>query len=738
MRISMGITMGRVLALGASALLAGSLAVATGGTAYAADKITVTSPGTQTTNPLSTPVSLQIKATDSVKSTLTYAATGLPDGLAISKTTGLISGTITAAGTYAVKVTVTDAKKATGSAAFTWTAGNTITITNPGTQSTSAGAPVSLAILAADDDKATALTWSAAGLPAGLAINAASGIITGAPTAPGTSTVTVKVHDATGSATSATFTWKVANRVLVTAPGTERSTVRVPITPVPVTATDSTKGEPITFSAANLPPGLKISAAGTISGTPAGKAGNYTVTVTARDGTGATGSAPIGWTVANLVTVPVPGPKQWWVGIPVSLTVKATDSDPAQKLTYKATGLPGGLSINAATGLISGTPGKIAAGAITVTATDGVKSVGTATFRWLAGEPIKIPAVGRVPDNAGLGVTVKVSYTELAPRDQVTLQAHGLPHGMTFNAAARTIFGWPATPGTYPVTIVATGTRGDSRSMTFPLVVKPDRTAGQVGQLQLDLGGKCLDDTGQVSGQSTRVVLWSCQPGAPQRWTLVTDGTIRIGTRCLEVSGTSNDYLGKTVQLWGCAEGSARETWVTGTAGQLVNAATGLCLADASSSTVNGTIPTLASCRVTRSQVWIMPPARILSGRAGKCVDDLHSNGVDGNPVDMFSCNGTTSQDWTFANDFTVRIFGDKCLTDPGKPGAAGVRIELWDCVAGDKGQQVVIVPTGGLSSELTIGGVCVAIPSMTAGDTASLVTGKCSAADPDVHWHIW
>jgi Ricin-type beta-trefoil lectin domain/Putative Ig domain len=738
MRISMRITINRILGLGASALLAGSLAVATSGTAYAADKITVTNPGTQTTNPLSTAVSLQIKAADSVKSTLTYAAAGLPAGLTISKTTGLISGTITAAKTYSVKVTVTDAKAATGSASFTWTAGNTVTITNPGTQSTAVGAPVALAILAADDDKATALAWSAAGLPPGLAINAVSGIITGAPTTPGTSTVTVKVVDKDGSGTSATFTWKVANLVTVTAPGTERSTVSVAITPVTVTATDSTKGEPITFTAANLPPGLAISAAGKISGTPTGKAGNYTVTVTGTDGTGATGRAPIGWTVANLVTVPVPTPKQWWVGIRVSLTVKAIDSDPAQRLTYTATGLPGGMSINPATGLISGTPGKIAAGAVTVTATDGVKSVGTATFRWLVGEPIQIPAIGRVPINAGLGVTVHVRYVVVAPHDQVTLQAHGLPHGMTFNAGSGTIFGWPTAPGTHPVTIVAHGSRGDSRAMVFPLVVKPDATAGQVGQLRLDLGGKCLDDTGQTTGGSTKVVLSTCQSGAPQSWTLVTDGTIRVGSRCLEVSGSSNNYLGKTVQLWGCAEGAARETWVTGAAGQLINSASGLCLADASSSTVNGVVPALVSCRVTPSQVWIMPATRLLSGRAGKCADDLHSSGVDGNPVDMFSCNGTNSQDWSFGNDFTVRIFGNKCLTDPGKLGVAGVKIQLWTCAAGDKGQKVVVVPTGGLSSELTIDGVCVAIPSMTAANTSSLITGKCSATDPDVHWHIW
>ena len=80
-------------------------------------------------------------------------------------------------------------------------------ITAPANQTSTIGNPVSLAILAMDPD-GNALTFSATGLPAGLAIHATSGLITGRPTTAGSSTVTVRASDGRLDA-SASFTWTV-------------------------------------------------------------------------------------------------------------------------------------------------------------------------------------------------------------------------------------------------------------------------------------------------------------------------------------------------------------------------------------------------------------------------------------------------------------------------------------------------------------------------------------------------
>ncbi|MEU8578612.1 M4 family metallopeptidase [Streptomyces asoensis] len=82
--------------------------------------VSVTNPGSQSAT-VGTAVSLQISASSTNSGSLTYAATGLPAGLSINSSTGLISGTPTTAGTSSTTVTVTDGTGATGTAAFTWT-----------------------------------------------------------------------------------------------------------------------------------------------------------------------------------------------------------------------------------------------------------------------------------------------------------------------------------------------------------------------------------------------------------------------------------------------------------------------------------------------------------------------------------------------------------------------------------------------------------------------------------------
>ncbi|MBV6696115.1 M4 family metallopeptidase [Kitasatospora aureofaciens] len=80
--------------------------------------VSVTNPGSQSTA-LNGSVNLQVKATGGT-APLSYAATGLPTGLSINSSTGVISGTASAAGSYNVTVTVTDAAGKTATAGFSW------------------------------------------------------------------------------------------------------------------------------------------------------------------------------------------------------------------------------------------------------------------------------------------------------------------------------------------------------------------------------------------------------------------------------------------------------------------------------------------------------------------------------------------------------------------------------------------------------------------------------------------
>jgi hypothetical protein len=87
--------------------------------------------------------------------------------------------------------------------------GNTVTVTNPGSQTSTVGTAASVQVGATDSGAGQTLSYSAAGLPAGLSINSSTGLISGTPTAAGTSNVTVTATDGTGASGSASFTWTV-------------------------------------------------------------------------------------------------------------------------------------------------------------------------------------------------------------------------------------------------------------------------------------------------------------------------------------------------------------------------------------------------------------------------------------------------------------------------------------------------------------------------------------------------
>ncbi|MEO7142930.1 MAG: Ig domain-containing protein [Bryobacteraceae bacterium] len=124
-----------------------------------------------------------------------YGATGLPVGLSVNTATGLISGTPTAAGTSTVTLSATNSG-GTGYATLTLT----IALSAPVIDSaTTAGGTVGSAFSYQITGTNSPTRYGAAGLPAGLSINTATGLISGTPTAAGTSTVTLSAANSGGT-----------------------------------------------------------------------------------------------------------------------------------------------------------------------------------------------------------------------------------------------------------------------------------------------------------------------------------------------------------------------------------------------------------------------------------------------------------------------------------------------------------------------------------------------------------
>ena len=458
---------------------------------------------------------------------LTYYMTGGPASISIDPSTGHISGTFsyTDAGTYDVTIYVEDdtptgtgglpGPQDTAMTTFTLIIENVDTTPELGeiaAQTNAEGDEVSLDVSPyAGDVDGDALTYSATGLPDWLSIDSQTGVISGTVShdaATGTDySVIVTVRDDTPTNDPDYAETDEASRIVIwTINNTDRGpefvggavqsqTINEGEGLLKVPAVDP-DGDEVSYAIVNgtLPNYMAMQSTGDFTGTASyASAGTYSVDIEATAG-GLKTTTTLAITVNNVDTTPEltgPGNQTNAEGAEVSLDVSTFASDvDGDGLTYSATGLPDWLSINGATGVISGTVSNDAEASspytVTITVQDDSPSAdpeyteadrASVTIEWTISNTDRAPEfTGGSPQSQTINENEGLAAVEAIDPDGETVtyslaaESDALPAGITLDAATGSFSGKATygSAGTYNLQIVATA---GSLSETLVLTV---------------------------------------------------------------------------------------------------------------------------------------------------------------------------------------------------------------------------------------------------------------------------
>jgi YVTN family beta-propeller protein len=421
----------------------------------------LTAPGPQA-NRTGFPASLQLIGTS--LGTLTYSATGLPTGLTINPATGLISGTITAEpGVFNPTITLTNSFNLTSTQSFVWT------VTPPTAGSGTIRREVWTGVTGTNVSNLTSL-------PA-------------YPNSPSSSSqlptfeAPVNQADNYGQRIRGWLHPLVSGQYRLAIAGDDEAQLRLSTTDKPANA----------VLIARVPSGLyadsrqwnkypeQTSAFVTLV---AGQ--RYYIEALHKEGIGGDNLA-VGWQVPGSTTTTVidsphlspwtpntapslttPGPLTSVAGLATSLQLAATDLE-NDALTFSSTPLPPGLSLNPASGLISGIPTTGGAFPITTSVTDGVTPPVSVAFTWT----INTALVLNTPASTAALVNSPVTFTAtssggLNPRYRWSF-GDGSPT-TAFSTSPTTTYTYTI-PGRYNVTLEASDDTSTTRSTSFFQVI---------------------------------------------------------------------------------------------------------------------------------------------------------------------------------------------------------------------------------------------------------------------------
>ncbi|MBD1208466.1 MAG: putative Ig domain-containing protein, partial [Ignavibacteria bacterium] len=416
--------------------------------------------------------------------TYSVASGALPPGLTLTSG-GILSGTPTAAGSYSFIV------RASNSAGFFDSYSIPINITEAPSAfsaqspsiSGSVGSPYSSYTFVANGTPTPWYSIISGTLPPGLTLTY-DGILSGTPTAAGAYTFAVQARSASGGIVYGSTT---SNSITITITGapTQFSAQSPPPNGAVGTSyvgyTFVANGVPVpTYSIASgtLPPGLSLSSAGVLSGTPT-VVGSYIFSVRATNSGGAISSSPVSITIFPAYQAPsafsaqTPATNGVIGSVYTSYTFIANGT-PAPTYSIASGALPSGLALSSV-GVLSGTPMSVGTFTFTVQATNSDGSVSSAPVTITIAPANYAPSVfsAQTPPTSGVIGTAYASYTFVAngtPAPTFSIASGALPSGLTLTTAG-VLSGTPTAVGAYSFTVQASNNQGAVLSSLVTIVI---------------------------------------------------------------------------------------------------------------------------------------------------------------------------------------------------------------------------------------------------------------------------